>query len=233
MGGEDALACCKGIDVFVEVFYFFSVFVGRAEARRVGNVADRSASLRDGVDDASQVFVVRAASILCIELHILDVALGVLHGCHGTLDDFLGRRVELVSDVALAGADTCVDAFVLGVLQSLGSAVDVLLHGTRQGTDGGPRHGLADFYHTVEVTRAADREAGLNDVHAKSLELLGHLNFLDRIELAARHLLAVPQSRVEDKKLIHISSIIFFACKGTINYYNKQINKPCFTESGQ
>ena len=99
--------------------------------------------------------------------------------------------------------------------------------------DGGPRHSLTDFYHTIEVARAADGKAGLDDIYAKCLKLLGHLNLLDSIELTAGHLLAIPQRRIEYKKLIHISAIIFFACKGTINYYNKQINKPCFTESGQ
>ena len=202
MGGEDALACSKGIDVFVEVLYLLAVLVGRAEASRVGNVADRSASLRDGVDDASQVLIVRAASILGIELHVLDVALGVLHGCHGTLDDFLGRRVELVSDVALAGADTCVDALVLGVLQGISSAVDVLLHGSRQSTNRRPSHGLAYLNYTIEVAGTADWEASLDNIHAKRFELLGNLNLLYRIELTSWHLLAVAQRCVENKEFI-------------------------------
>ena len=209
MGGEDAPSCCEGIDVLVEVLYLLAVLVGSAEARRVGNVADGSSGLGDGFDDASQVLIVRAACIFGIELHVLDVALGVLHGSHGTLDDFLGRRVELVADVALARSDSGVDAFVLGILQGLGSAVDILLHGAGQSADGRPCDGLADFYHTIEVARARYGEASLDDVYAKCLKLLGNLNFLYCIELAAGHLLAVPQSRVENKQFVtHIFHLI-------------------------
>ena len=209
MGGENAPSGCEGVDVFVEVLYLLAVLVGSAEASRVGNVADGSSSLGDGIDDAGQVLVVRAACIFGIELHVLDVPLGVLHGTDGTLDDFLGRGVELVADVALARADACVDAFVLGVLQSLGSAVDILLHGAGQSADGRPCDGLADFYHTIEVARARDGEACLDDIYAKCLKLLGNLNFLYRIELTAGHLLAVPQSRVEDEQFVtHIFRLI-------------------------
>ena len=91
MRGQDGLAGSEGIDVLIEILYLLVILVGHAEARRIGNVADSSASLADSFDDAGQVLIVRTASILGIELNILDVLLGILDGSHSTLDDFLRR----------------------------------------------------------------------------------------------------------------------------------------------
>ena len=212
VGGEDALTGGKGIHVLVEILYLLVVLVGHAEARGVGDVAHGGASLRHGLDDTGQVFVVRTSGILGIELHVLHVALGILHGSHGTLDDFLRRGVELVADVALAGADARVDALVLGILQRLGGHVDVFLHGARQGTDGGPSHGLADFYHRIEVSRTGDGEAGLNDIHAKRLQLAGYLNLLHCVQLTTGHLLAIAKRSVENvQSVAHIFLFIIIS----------------------
>ena len=115
VGGEYRLASCEGIDVLVEVLYLLTILVGGAEASGVGYVAHRGASLGHCVDDASQIFVVCSACVLGIKLYVLHVFLGILDGCHGTLDDFLGSAVELILDVRGAGANASVYALVLGV----------------------------------------------------------------------------------------------------------------------
>ena len=178
--------------MLVEIFNLLTILVRRAEACRVGNVADGSTSLCDGFDDASQVLVVRTASIFSIELHVFHVLFGVLHGSHGTLDNLLGRGVELVADVALARTDARMYAFVLGILKSFGSTIYVLLYRAGQGTNRGPRNSLTDFNHAIEVARATDGETCLDNIHAKGFELFGNLNLLYRVELTSRHLFAVP-----------------------------------------
>ena len=177
--------------VVTQVLDLCAVFVGQAVAGRVGNVHHRGSRFDDGFHHAGQVFVVGAPGVFGVKFYVFDVAFGIFHGGHCALNDFLAGRVELVFDVAVAGADAGVYAFALGKLQGLGGAVNVLLDGTCQGTDGGPGHGFGYLNHRVEVARARNRESGFNHIHAQRFELLGHLDFLNRVELAARHLLAV------------------------------------------
>ncbi len=47
-----------------------------------------------------------------------------------------------------------------------------------------------------------DRETGLDDVHTKTVELAGELQFLVRAHREARGLFAVPESRVEDNDAV-------------------------------
>ena len=189
-----------------QVLNLLAKLVGQAEARRVRDVHHRGPGPDDSLHHAGQVLVVRTTGIFGIELHVLHVALGVLHGTHGALDDFLRRGVELIPDVALAGADARVYAFVFGILQCLGGHVDVLLHGPGQGTDGGPRHGLGDFHYGVEVAGTRNGESRLYDVHAQLLQRLGHLYLLHGVQLATGHLLAVAQRGVENKQSVTHSS---------------------------
>ena len=73
------------------------------------------------------------------------------------------------------------NSLVLGILQSLGRTVDVFFHRTGQGANRGPCHGLTDFHHRIEVAGRGYWEASLNDVNAKKLKLLGHLNLLNGV----------------------------------------------------
>src|SRR5439155_3393280 len=56
----------------------------------------------------------------------------------------------------------------------------------------------------LEVAGRADREAGLDDVHAEPSELVRDLELLRRVERDARRLLAVAQRRVEDQYSVGI-----------------------------
>ena len=195
--------------MLVEIFYLLTILVRRAEASCVGNVADGSASLRYSFYDASQVLVVRTASIFSIELHVFHVLFGVLHSSYGTLDNLLRSGVELVADVALARTDARMYAFVLSIFQGFGSTIDVLLDRAGQGTNRGPRNSLTDFNHAIEVARTTDGETCLDNIHAKGFELLGDLNLLYSIELASRHLFAIAKCRVENKQFVtHISYLL-------------------------
>ena len=131
--------------MLVEVLNLLTILVGSAETCGVGDVTHRSTCLAHGLDDTSQILIVGAASILGIELNVLDIALGILHRGHGTLDNLLGGAVKLVADVRRAGSDTCMYTFTLGILQCLGSCIDILLYGASECADGGPCYCLTDF----------------------------------------------------------------------------------------
>ena len=201
MGRNDGFV--DAVHVFHQVADLGSVFIGQAVARRVGNVDHRGPGLDHGFDHTGEVFVLGAAGIFGIELHVLHVALGIFDGPHGPLDDLLAVGVELVADVAVRGADAGVDALVLGVLQGLHRHVDVFLHGPGQAADGGPGHGLGDFHHGVEVTGARNGKSGLDDIDAQLFQRFGNLDFFNGVELAAGDLFPVAERRVEDVNSFH------------------------------
>ena len=66
-----------------------------------------------------------------------------------------------------------------------------------QAGDDRPPHGAGNGAHRFEVAVRRDREAGLDDVHAKAIELLRQPQLLGRGHAEARRLLAVAQRRVE------------------------------------
>ena len=142
MGREDCAAVLQTIDVLHEVLDFLAILPWHTVARRVGDVDDLRAGIDHGLNDLGQVLVVGTAGIFGVELDFIDLVAGVLDGSHSALDDFLARTIEFVFDVAVAGADTGVDALVLGILQSLGRAVNVFLHGACKGADGWPSDSL-------------------------------------------------------------------------------------------
>ena len=59
-----------------------------------------------------------------------------------------------------------------------------------------------DAAHGFGVGRRGNREPGLDDVHAKRIELTGQLQLLGRPEREPGRLLAVAQRRVEDADVV-------------------------------
>ena len=172
-------------------------FLRQAIARGVGDIDDGRTGLDDGLDDFRQVFIVRTACVLGIELHVLHVLLRILDGADGPFQDLLPRGIELVADVGIGSADAGMDPAPLGVLQRFGRQVDVLFHGTRQGAHRGPGHRLGNLHHRVEIPRAGDREAGLDDIHPQEFQGLGDLDLLHGVQLASGHLLPVAERGIE------------------------------------
>ena len=89
------------------------ILLWQTVACRIRDVHHRSTSLDHGLYHLGQIRIVRATSILAVELHIVDEALGILRGSYRALEDLLAGRVELVLDVLVAGTNTRVDALVL------------------------------------------------------------------------------------------------------------------------
>ena len=197
--------------MLLQILDLLEVLLGQTVTCGVGNVDNGSTCSDDSLNDTSQILVLGTACILAVELDVLDVLLGIFRGSNGTLDDFLAGGVELVLDVRVGGTDTCVDTLVLGILQRIVGNVDILLHGTRQRTDGRPCNGLGNLNYRIEITRRTDGESCLNHVDTQLLQRLGHLNLLNGVQLASRHLLAIAKRRVENKQSVtHNLSILIF-----------------------
>jgi len=202
VGGDDRLV--DVVDMLFEILDLRSILRGQAVARGIGYVHHRGTGLDDGLHHSCEILIVGPPGVLGIKFHVLHIFLGIGHSLHRPLDDLLGGGVELIFNMVFAGSYAGVNAFVLGILQRLGSHIDVFFHGARQRTDRRPRHGLGYFDHRVEVARRGYGESGLYNVHAKQLQLFGHLNFLYRVQLTTRHLFAVSEGRVKNvKSLAH------------------------------
>ncbi len=76
-------------------------------------------------------------------------------------------------------------------------AIDIGRDRTGQAGDDRAANGGGDGAHRFEVPIGRHRETGLDDVHAKSIELLGEPQLLAGGHAEAGSLLAVAQRRVE------------------------------------
>src|SRR5665647_2118517 len=67
-----------------------------------------------------------------------------------------------------------------------------------------PRHSwwasdsLGYFDYRFEVARTRNRETGFDHIHPQLLQYLGHLNLLDCVQLASRHLFSIAQGGVKN-----------------------------------
>ena len=140
-------------------------FVRQRVAGGVGDVDYRSASGNCCLYNLCQELVVGTTCVLCVELNVFDVLLGVLNGVDRALDDLFGRGAQLFVDVAVGNADARVDTGALALGQSASSGIDVLFNGTGQGAyDGAVPYLSGDLLNRLEVTRGRHRKARLDNI---------------------------------------------------------------------
>ena len=151
--GRDA-CILDAVNVIHQILDLGTILIWQAIAGGVRNVNYGSTCLDDSLYHASQILIVGTTSVLSVELHILNILLGILDSSHGTLDDLLAVGIELIFDMAIAGTDTRMNSLMLSILQRLGSTVDILFHRTGQRTDSRPCYSLGNLYYGIEVTRA-------------------------------------------------------------------------------
>ena len=141
-------------------------FVRQRVAGGVGDVDYRSASGNCRLYNLCQELVVGTTCVLCVELNVFDVLLGVLNGVDRALDDLFRRGAQLFVDVAVGNARCpCVDTGALALGQSASSGIDVLFNGTGQGAyDGAVPYLSGDLLNRLEVTRGRRRKARLDSI---------------------------------------------------------------------
>ena len=97
------------------------------------------------------------------------------------------------------------DAGLLGELERVPGAVDVLLIATGQAANGAAAHDGGDFADGVEVVGRGDREAGFHDVDAEIDQRLREFQLLSLVHAAAGRLLAVAERGVENLDLAYFA----------------------------
>ena len=75
-----------------------------------------------------------------------------------------------------------------------------------------PRISLAMRCDGLEITLRGDGKAGLDDVHAEALKLVGHSQLFVGVHAAAGRLFAVAQGGVEDQDLFGWGSYVECPC---------------------
>ena len=175
---------------------------GHVVAGGVRDVHDRGSGLHRRLDDANEEVLLGAASVLGVELDVVHEAASVLHRMDSALDGLVLGEVQLVAQVGRRDAQARVDARALCALQSLGRDLDVLVNRASQAADGAlVTRELADLGHALEVARARNGKARLDDVDVHAHELARDDELLLGVHAGARRLLAVTQGGVENGDL--------------------------------
>ena len=99
--------------------------------------------------------------------------------------------------MVVRSSDTCVDALQPGIMQSIHSQVDILLHCTCQSTKSRFSHDFRYLHYGLVVARTGNRKTTLDDIHLHSLEHLCKLDLLNRIQLTSWHLLTISERRIK------------------------------------
>ena len=155
-----------------------------------------------------QKFPVGAGGVLGGELDIVAVALGIAHHFVDIGDHLLTGHFQLVLHVDVAGGQKYVDAGVLGALHCVPGGVDVPLGGTGQAGHGAVIDSLRDGLYAAEIFRRGDGKAGLDDIHAKGVQLPGHVQLFGQVHAAAGGLLAVAECCVENFDFFHVKYLL-------------------------
>ena len=182
-----------------EILNLGTILIGQTIARGIRNIDHRGTSLDDSFHHTSQIFIIGAACILCVELYVLHILLGIFYSSHCTLNNFFAIGIKLIFDVAVTCTNTRMNTLMLRILQSLSCTVYIFLHCTCQSTNSRPCHSLGYLHHGIEVAWTGNRETCLYDINPQLFQLLSHLDFLNSIQLTARNLLAITKSCVENK----------------------------------
>src|SRR5262249_60205519 len=119
-----------------------------------------------GLHAAAEKVVLGAGAVLARPFHVVGVAAraGDLRDHH--LVDLLLLLLQLVLHVHRRGGDEGMDAALLGRLDRLGAAVDVLERGAREPANDRGLGATGDFLHRGEAAVGRGGEAGLYDVDA-------------------------------------------------------------------
>lgn len=197
MGRDDSLV--NPIHIVNKILDLGGILGRKAVACRVRNIHDRGPGLDGCLNHSGKILIVSASRILGVELHILNILLGIFHSPDGTLKNLLPGGIELVLYVGVGSPDPCVYPLVLGIFKGFRCHIDVSLHRACQSADRRPGDGLGNLHDRIEISGTGNRETRLNDIYSQLFKGLCHLDFLHSVELAPRHLLAITQSGVKNE----------------------------------
>ena len=174
------------------------IFLRHRVADGVGDIDGGGAGIDRGFHAAAEEIVLGAGAVLGRPFHVVGVAAraGDLPDHH--LIDLVRLLLQLPLHVHRRGGQESMDAPPLGRPDRLRAAVDILRRCAREPADHGILGAFGNLVDGGEVAFRGDRETGLDNVHAHSVEQFGDLELLFMGHGRAGTLLAVAQRRVED-----------------------------------
>src|SRR6267142_60038 len=203
MGREGNVLLADDGEFFDQVRENLAVAFGRGVADGVGEIDRRGAGLDGGLGDLFQEIELGAAGIFGREFDVAGVGQGLLNRLDADADDFFLALAELEIAVDFGGGAEDVNAGALGALDGFAGAFDVFGRTAGQAAADGGFQFSSNRLNGFEVAGGGDGEAGLDDVHAESFELMGDFQLFLEIEGGARGLLAISQCGVEDPYVFH------------------------------
>ena len=159
---------------------------GVREADRIRQVDGRGACRDHLLDDAAQEVEVAARGVLRRELHVVGLLARVADGVDGRVEALLARDAQLRLQVQVGGRNERVDAAARGGLNRPGGLLEIGAVAAGQARDHGPADLGRDAAHRFGVGGRGNREAGLDDVDTKGVELTGELQLLGRAQRKSR-----------------------------------------------
>ena len=151
MGGNDSIM--NAVHMFHQILYLRPILGRQTVSCGIGNINHRSARLDNSFHHTCQIFVIRTSGIFGIELNILYITAGILHGRYRTLNNLLAIGIKFIFDVRVGSSDTRMNTLMLGKLQGFRCNIDIFLYGTCQGANRRPRHCFGNFDHRIKITR--------------------------------------------------------------------------------
>src|SRR5712692_9279673 len=179
------------------------VLLRNGVAHRVGQIEDCGAGAKCGIARLAKKFGIAAAGIFGGKLHFGDAPAPAAYHRGNSLEGLRARQIQLVAQVQIGSRQENMQARLGGGLQRFDGSVHITL--ARAGERGNAAG--ADFAgHTADSFKLAargNREAGLDDVHAKLFELAGQPELFLDVHGEARRLLAVTQGGVKNTDAVH------------------------------
>src|SRR5438477_5534769 len=142
-------------------------------------------------------FVVGAGRVLGRKLHVCAQGLGEANRITSLLQTLLPRNLELVLKMNVRSRQKNMDARANRAPERLPCPLDVLRAGAGQSRDDGPSNGRGNCLYRGKVAFRCNRETGLDDVHAETIQLVCQTQFFRHVHAAPRGLLAIPKRGVE------------------------------------
>src|SRR5687767_7732538 len=159
---------------------------------------DRSCARVDGrFRNRAQELEIAARCIFSRELDVVAIGARVCDRRRDLLEALLPRDAQLVLEMDVGGRQEDVDARAGRVLQGAPGAIDVCRDGARQPGDDWAPHRGGDSANRLKISVRGNWEAGLDDVHAKAIELLREAELFGRSHAEPGGLLAVTKRGVE------------------------------------
>ena len=176
---------------------------GHGIADRVGDIDGRGPCIDRGLDHIAHEIHVAAGCVFGRELDVIGELAGQLNAVYRHLQDLFPAHLELLVHVEITGGDKDMDAGAGSLLEGLPCGFDVFFSSPGKAADCRPIEALGNQLDALEISRAGDREAGLDDIYPETLKLAGDHKFFFHVQAGAGTLFAVSQGRVENLYLSH------------------------------